>query len=270
MTPNEYQRLALAKEADQEQLREWCYSQGVNATRLTNACRGLADDCGELNGAAKRWLEYQQPLDRTNVIEEIGDCLWRLAQACAAVDTTLESVMEANLRKLGQVRYKNTRCNPRDAAESNRDRDAERLAIESTDPTTPLAYSLFATAEDDGVCYEELDDYASSSERRTADEWCEFFETIVMDPDGWRNRGMSFSDRITYREFAQLWLESTCRYPPSKNLLKVIRSLNNNYNPESNPVETRPCCPECKTPYSDRAPVFCPECGVAQQPITKG
>lgn len=129
MTPNEYMDRALAKEADQQEIHIWVAKQGPNATRLNNACRGLADDCGELNGAAKKWLEYQQPLDKANVIEEIGDCLWRLAQACKAVGVTMEEVMVANLRKLEEVRYKDTICNPHDAKESSRDRKLEAQKI---------------------------------------------------------------------------------------------------------------------------------------------
>jgi NTP pyrophosphatase (non-canonical NTP hydrolase)/uncharacterized protein YlaI len=129
MEANEYQERALAKEADQKELTEWVYSHGEKATRLQNACRGLADDCGELNGAVKKWLEYQQPLDEVNVLEEIGDCLWRLAQACKAINCTLGDAMQANLDKLEKVRYKDTVCNPVDAAESGRDRAAERQAL---------------------------------------------------------------------------------------------------------------------------------------------
>jgi len=138
MVPNSYQALAMEFEADQNELFEHVKSMGVKGTRLNNAVRGLADDCGELNGAVKNWLEYRQPLDVTNVKEEVGDCLWRLAQVCHAVGITLEEAMEANIRKLREVRYKRTgRCNPEDAANQNRDREAERRAI------------------DDGVVYEE-------------------------------------------------------------------------------------------------------------------
>ena len=150
----------MAKEADQAVLREWVYENGVMATRLNNACRGLADDCGELNGAVKKWLEYQQPLDKANVLEEIGDCLWRLAQAATAIGYTLEEVMEANIRKLELVRYKDTICNPIDAAEENRDRDKEAEAMQKVGefgPTGPILPSINRIPEDDGPNYEELE-----------------------------------------------------------------------------------------------------------------
>lgn len=140
MTPNEYQRLAMEKEADQGVIRQRIYDNGLMATRLENAARGLSDDAGELSSAVKKWLEYGQPLDKINVEEEIGDCLWRLAQACQAIGITLEEAMESNLRKLG-IRYKN-RLTEVEAAEENRDRDAEREVIKSR-------------SEDDGIIYDE-------------------------------------------------------------------------------------------------------------------
>jgi len=125
---NDYQQLAMSSEADQQRIRQRIYLNGLMATRLENAVRGLCDDTGELAGAVKKWLEYGQPLDIPNVEEEIGDCLWRLAQACTAIGITLEQAMESNLRKL-KVRYGDGVCTPDMARESSRDRMAERQAI---------------------------------------------------------------------------------------------------------------------------------------------
>lgn len=129
MSPNEYATLAMETEADQEVIRQRVYDGGIQATRLNNAARGLADDCGELNGAVKKFLEYGQPLDRTNVIEELGDILWRVAQACKAIDCNLDEVMAANIRKLHKVRYP---AGVFDSAKAiDRDLNAERSAVES-------------------------------------------------------------------------------------------------------------------------------------------
>lgn len=138
MTPNHYQRLALSKEADQEVIRQRIYDSGVNATRIENGLRGLVDECGELAGAVKRWLEYGGELDINNIKEEAGDALWRLSQILKAVDITLEEAMEANLRKL-KVRYGDGICEPAKAAEAARDRDAERDALDNPfdGPLTP-------------------------------------------------------------------------------------------------------------------------------------
>lgn len=130
MDPLEYQRLALSKEADQNNLHSWYHGLGSNATRLANAARGLADDSGEVSGVIKKWLEYQQPLDVGHLIEEVGDCLWRLAQVAAGGGFTLAEAMAANLAKL-DVRYgTDGKCTPELAAEKARDRTAEAEAIE--------------------------------------------------------------------------------------------------------------------------------------------
>lgn len=174
MDVKDYQRLAMAKEADQAAIRDWVYSQGILATRLNNAARGLADDAGEVNGCIKKWLEYQQPLDEVNLLEEVGDCLWRLTQICQALGWTLEDVMAANLRKLN-VRYE-VRCNPTEAAEENRDRNAERRAIAGeNEPLVvldeiPVSFGdgLRRRVEDDGVIYDGPGAATRSDLRRTA------------------------------------------------------------------------------------------------------
>lgn len=127
MRATEYQHQALRTEANQQAIHERHLRLGILATRLSNAVRGLSDDTGELNGAVKRWLEYGQPLDRTNLIEEVGDCLWRLAQVCEAVGTDLEYAMEANIRKL-KIRYPE-QYSDQLAAEHNRNRGAEATAL---------------------------------------------------------------------------------------------------------------------------------------------
>lgn len=130
MTPNQYQVLALQTEAPQEPIRERIYQAGVQATRLEGAARGLSDEAGELSGAVKRWLEYGRPLDRTNVVEECGDVMWRVCQALKAVDATLEDAMIANLRKLA-IRYNEGYTDHR-AADENRDRKGEAQAVAET------------------------------------------------------------------------------------------------------------------------------------------
>lgn len=145
MNPNEYQERAMAMEADQEELLHYRTECGVTAVRFDNGLTGLVDEVGELSAVKKRWLEYQKPLTeeiRMNVLEECGDVLWRTSQILKAFGFTMEQAMAVNLAKLEEVRYKNTKCNPVDAAEENRDRAAEAEA---------MARKL--KAEDDGVNY---------------------------------------------------------------------------------------------------------------------
>lgn len=125
MSPNEYQIKAMEKEADQEKIRQRIYAAGVIATRLENGLRGLTNEVGELADAVKGWLEYGRDLNRVNILEEVGDVLWRSCQILKAVGFTLEDAMEANLRKLG-VRFEGRAG---DHTEADRDREAELAAM---------------------------------------------------------------------------------------------------------------------------------------------
>jgi hypothetical protein len=132
MTPDDYQRLAMRTEADQKVILDrLTFDTGyyVRAMRLMNAVIGLNDDCGEISGCIKRHVEYGQKLDTVNLLEEVGDVLWRLAQICHGAGFTMEQAMEANLAKL-QKRYPE-KYSDFNAAEENRPRDSERQAVES-------------------------------------------------------------------------------------------------------------------------------------------
>lgn len=145
MNANEYQKLAMQKEASQWEIHKRAMDLGIIGTRVENGLRGLVDEVGEIASCVKKWKEYGQPLDRYNLLEEIGDCLWRLSQIASAVDVTLEQAMQANLRKL-KVRYVEALTNEEAA---NRDLEAEARALR---------------AQDDGVFYQEGDDEWSSGE----------------------------------------------------------------------------------------------------------
>ena len=158
MGPNDYQQRALAKEANQERIRDHVYRQGVKATRFSNGIRGLTDEVGELADLEKRWLEYQgKEPTQVQVLEECGDVLWRVSQILASFGLTLDQAMEANLAKLEGVRYKVGICNPHDAAEENRNREAEAMVVQNTIDSRKLVETVVRRnrAEDDGVDYEE-------------------------------------------------------------------------------------------------------------------
>lgn len=138
MHPNEYQQLAMRTICDQEKaLRRLLYLSNTSQCdyigktkmiQLNHATLGLAGDAGELCNAVARCIYYGKELDLTNVKEEIGDCLWWLAEACDAIGVNMEDMMEANIRKL-EARYPD-KYTDQHAAEENRNREAERKAIE--------------------------------------------------------------------------------------------------------------------------------------------
>lgn len=128
MTPNEYQELAARTDVDRTlKLINRMQESNPNGSLLIHACLGLPGEVGELGAAAERWIYYSQELDKANVKEEIGDCLWYLAQACRAIGVTLEEVMTANIAKL---RKRFPVCYSDDLAlEANRNRKVEMEVV---------------------------------------------------------------------------------------------------------------------------------------------
>lgn len=90
MTPNEYQRLAM---------RTCSISQDDKESMIHHAVFGLASEAGEVSGIFQKRYQGHE-IDREHVVKELGDCLWMIAEACYALGTDLENVMEINIAKL--------------------------------------------------------------------------------------------------------------------------------------------------------------------------
>lgn len=110
-------------------LQNWLnnFPTECHATRMLHGLLGVQSEAGELADALKRTLYYGQPIDRTNLIEEIGDLCWYLAILADACGTTLEHCQARNIAKLRQ-RY------PEKFTEQGaavRDLGAEREALEA-------------------------------------------------------------------------------------------------------------------------------------------
>jgi NTP pyrophosphatase (non-canonical NTP hydrolase) len=74
---------------------------------LAHALMGLASETGEIAHTIKKHIIYEQPLDRKNLQEEIGDLMWYVAVACFTTGISLETAMLANIKKL-MKRYPET------------------------------------------------------------------------------------------------------------------------------------------------------------------
>ena len=94
--------------------------------RTLHAILGLQTEIGELVDPIKRHIFYGTPLDRPNIKEEIGDCLYYLGLLCDVYGVQLEDCMAAVIRKL-KVRYPG-KFDARQAV--NRDLAAERKALD--------------------------------------------------------------------------------------------------------------------------------------------
>ena len=74
---------------------------------LLHAALGLAGEAGEFVDAVKKHYIYNKPLDRENLIEEVGDILWFCALAAKELGHPLGTIAEENIDKL-RKRYPST------------------------------------------------------------------------------------------------------------------------------------------------------------------
>ena len=80
---------------------------GLPVHRLLTAALGICAEGGEFTEVVKKILLQGKPYNEENVFHmkrELGDICWYLAQACMALDTTFDEVIEMNVDKL-KARY---------------------------------------------------------------------------------------------------------------------------------------------------------------------
>ena len=71
--------------------------------RLLTAALGLSAEAGEFTEVVKKIILQGKPYNEDNVFHmkrELGDICWYLAQACMALDTTFDEIIEMNVDKL--------------------------------------------------------------------------------------------------------------------------------------------------------------------------
>lgn len=71
-----------------------------NTIRLLHAAMGLCTEASEFLDVLKKHIFYGKPIDKVNLVEEIGDTYWYSAIACDALDITMIETMNINLKKL--------------------------------------------------------------------------------------------------------------------------------------------------------------------------
>ena len=90
MTINEYQKLAMTT------LNPDLSKKDV----LINGVMGLCGESGECIDIVKRHLAQGHELNREELIKELGDVAWYLAETAFALDVELEEVFSRNIEKL--------------------------------------------------------------------------------------------------------------------------------------------------------------------------
>jgi len=77
--------------------------QGVEASRLLTAGIGMSGEIGEFNEIIKKCLFQGKEMDEDKIIhlrKELGDIMWYVAQACLALNTNIEEIIDINTAKL--------------------------------------------------------------------------------------------------------------------------------------------------------------------------
>ena len=88
-------------------LTELDVEHDADVPRLLTAALGLTAESGEFTEVVKKIILQGKPYNEDNVFHlkrELGDICWYIAQACMALDTTFDEVIEMNVEKL-QSRY---------------------------------------------------------------------------------------------------------------------------------------------------------------------
>ena len=81
--------------------------KGANIERLLTAGVGINAEGGEFLEIIKKMIFQGKPWNEDNkehLIIELGDIMWYVAQACMALDVSMDQVLETNVKKL-EKRY---------------------------------------------------------------------------------------------------------------------------------------------------------------------
>ena len=82
-------------------------ANGADIPHLLTAALGLTAESGEFTEVVKKIILQGKPYNEENVFHmkrELGDICWYIAQACMALDTTFDEIIEMNVEKL-KARY---------------------------------------------------------------------------------------------------------------------------------------------------------------------
>ena len=92
----EYQRLAMVTCKDYDNIREAYANIGL----------GLAGESGEVVDIIKKYLVAGKEIDKNHLVEELGDVMWYIAEACKFFDLSMQEIARVNIEKMAK-RYPN-------------------------------------------------------------------------------------------------------------------------------------------------------------------
>lgn len=67
---------------------------------IVHMAMGMSGEAGELLDSVKKTVIYNKPIDRENIIEELGDMYWYMTGMMDYLGVTIQDVVEANVDKL--------------------------------------------------------------------------------------------------------------------------------------------------------------------------
>lgn len=70
--------------------------------QLTKSLIGLSEEVGELFSAFKKHIFYRAPLDKANVVEELGDIYHYFTLILVANNLTIDDIVSSNVDKLNK------------------------------------------------------------------------------------------------------------------------------------------------------------------------
>ena len=79
------------------------YAEGLPVERLLTAAVGMSAESGEFIEVVKKMIFQGKPVNEENLFHlkrELGDVMWYVAQACMALDTSFDEIVEMNVEKL--------------------------------------------------------------------------------------------------------------------------------------------------------------------------
>ena len=79
--------------------------KGANIERLLTAGVGINTEGGEFLEIVKKMIFQGKPFDAANkehLIIELGDLMWYAAQACIALEISMDEVLDRNITKLSK------------------------------------------------------------------------------------------------------------------------------------------------------------------------
>jgi len=125
MNPSDFIKACVMREAkDIQPIKDRL--QSTENVRLLHAMIGMCTEAGEIQDQMKKAIFYGKVLDKTNLVEELGDVMWYIAVACDTLGVSLEEVMAKNNAKL-EARYGKVFT---ETAALNRDLTKERDILE--------------------------------------------------------------------------------------------------------------------------------------------